>query len=289
MIMQTPMVETYRRWHWMQRDTQDIDPVYPVLRELTRSWTHEERAWLVLLHVGYYHLGSALRAFDAYPAPDRGLVTKVGRLPCATERRGHRNPIALARHWLSVLDAIEHWGSAYALLCAPSWAELTDRLTGIHGNGRWAAYKAAEMAQKVLDVPVTVPDAAHADSSGPRKGLSLVLGPQPVDNSVDTIRQLDTLTTELAHDLRETDLGYVETSLCDFHSLAEGRYYLGHDIDQMLGQLYEVPTISTSPALLARRHSLPDAYLGEVHGWRGIWPDRRQVFARSGYIMERYA
>jgi hypothetical protein len=287
--MQTPMVETYRRWHWMQRDTQDIDPVYPVLRELTRSWTHEERAWLVLLHVGYYHLGSALRAFDAYPVPDRGLVTKVGRLPCATERRGHRNPIALARHWLSVLDAIEQWGSAYALLCAPSWAELTARLTGIHGNGRWAAYKAAEMAQKVLDVPVTVPDAAHADSSGPRKGLSLVLGPQPVDNGVDTIRQLDTLTTELAHDLRETDLGYVETSLCDFHSLAEGRYYLGHDIDQMLGQLYEVPTISTSPTLLARRHSLPDAYLGEVHGWRGIWSDRRQVFARSGYIMERYA
>jgi hypothetical protein len=288
-ITTTAMLETYRRWHWLQRDTQDIDPVYPVLRELTQGWDREERAWLVLLHVGYYHLGSTLRAFDAYPIPHPGLVTKVGRLPCATERRGHRNPISLARHWLSLLDEIDRWGSAYGLLCAPSWAELVERLAAVHGNGRWATYKAAEMAQKVLDVPIVVPDAAHADSSGPRKGLSLVLGPQAVDNGVDTIRQLDTLTTELAHDLREIDLGYVETSLCDFHSLAAGRYYLGHDIDQMLGQLYEVPTILTSPALLARRHSLPDAYLGEIHGWRGINPDRRKVFARSGYIMERFA
>ena len=29
----------------------------------------------------------------------------------------------------------------------------------------------------------------------------------------------------------------VETILCDFHALAEGRYYVGHDIDQMQEQL----------------------------------------------------
>jgi hypothetical protein len=283
-------LEAYRRWHWLQRRTQDIDPVYPVMRSLTTDWTPDQRAWLVLLHVGYYHLGSALFAHHAYPEPRGTFATKIdlARLPCATERRGHRSPLKLVSHWWSLLTAIETYGGPYALLCAPSWAELTERLVSIKGNGRWAAYKAAEMAQKVLDVPIEPPDAAHADSSGPRHGLAIVVGPQPVDNSVDTIRQLDKVTTRLAEEIGETDLGYVETSLCDFGSLAAGRYYLGHDIDQMLAQLYQVPSRLTAPALFARRATLPQAYLGELHGWVGVSPDRKKMFAKSGYIAERY-
>lgn len=284
----TSTLEVYRRWHLLQMATKDIDPVYPVLREymLEHGLSDDERAWLILLHVAYYHLGSALAVHARMPLPGTPRI-ELAKLPCATERRGHRDPLKLTAHWWSLLDAMRAYGGPYALLCAPSWAELTQRLTLVYGNGRWAAYKTAEMAQKVLGIPLTVPDAAHADSSGPRKGLSLLYGRLPTDNTQTTIEYLDKLTQRLADELDETDLGYVETSLCDFHSLSRGHYYLGNDIDQMLAQLYAVPSKVTVYALDARHQALPREYLGELHGWVGPDPARKTVFMKTGEIVER--
>ena len=291
-------VEEYRRWHWLQRETQDIDPVYPVLRHfmIQEKVDNDARAWLIFLHVAFYHLGSAAVAWDLTERePDRIFGAPIfgpHPLPCATERRGHRDATRMSQHLRALLDAFDRSGGPHALLCAPSWAELTERVMSIHGNGRWAAYKTCELAQKVLGVAIVPPDAAHESSTGPRLGLQSVLGPQPAGNRPAVIADLDRRTRRLAVQVGETDLGYLETSLCDYHSLINGRYYLGHDIDQMLEQLYVGASRGRGNAnivslLQSRLEVLPVAYLGELTGRTGPDKDRKHVYARTGKILER--
>jgi hypothetical protein len=297
----TARAEEYRRWHRLQVTTQDVDPVYPVLWELGTTMECDDLAWLVLLHVAYYHLGSALRASELLPwdkaAEEPELEGELLSLPCATERRGHRGSGKLRRHLDSVIGEALRAGGPWRLLTnlpdhsETPWADLNERLMRITGNGRWAAYKSAEMAQKVLGLDIAVADAAHAHSSGPRKGLADVLGPVPLGNDPATIVLLDQVTSDLAGYLGESDIGYVETTLCDFHSLVDGHYYLGHDIDQMQDQLRTVDSGLTSDltslAFEAREACLPHEYLGELNGWTGVQKPRKSWYADKGIIAER--
>ena len=84
--------------------------------------------------------------------------------------------------------------------------------------------------------------------------------------------------TDAGHDLRErlaamgVPLSWerLETVLCDFHSMVKGRYYVGHDIDQMLEQAEKAPPAIRDLILAARAATLPERYLGEVQGWSGV-------------------
>lgn len=285
----------YRRWHHLQVATADLDPVYPVLRQVPdlAGMGQDALAWLCLLHAAYYHLGSAVAAWSVQPHPEPptdGLL----HLPCGTERRAHRVPERLRTHWLALLDAVTEAGGPHAWLTEgldadsprARWTQLNERVAAVWGNGRWAAYKTAELAQKVCGAPVEVADAGHANSTGPRQGLGL-LHSVPDGNTAPVIRQLDALTEDLAEELGEPDLGAVETSLCDYHGLVTGRYYLGHDIDAMQEQLAAVPSDLTGTLTVARLHGLPAAYLGELGGWTGVDRARRRVYADSGRIVER--
>jgi len=280
----------YLRWHHLQVATRDVDPAYPVLRAIVDQLglDRDSAAWLVLLHVGYYQLGSALAAFAEVPKPAPPTPALL-RLPTGTERRAHRDVRQWDRHWRALLDAFDAHGGPYGWLTAAGtdWAALNDHLTRVYGNGRWAAYKTAELAQKVLDVPTVVADAGHAHSSGPRKGLAL-LHRIPGGNTAGDVAILDDLTTALAAELAESDIGQVETSLCDFHSLHKGGYYLGHDIDAMAEHLMKVPGALTQVAFDARAATLPPPYLAEAVGRPLVVErDRKRVYANTGRILER--
>lgn len=281
----------YHRWHHLQVDTSDIDPTYPVYRHVIaeQSLTPDRAAWLMILHVAYYHVGSALRAFAALPDP-AAPHPELLRLPCATERRGHRDDRQFTRHWLALLDVFDRAGGPDAWIRAggTAWPALTTHLAAVHGNGRWAAYKLGEVAQKVLGVPTVITDAGHANSSGPRKGLGLLYNDLPAGNSPGEVAELDTLTQQLADELAEPDIGLVETSLCDYHSLTRGRYYLGHDIDAMQDQLYRVRSDFTPAVFRARAATLPHAYLGELAGWVTVDTARTRIYAATGDIVERH-
>ncbi|MGH8921209.1 MAG: hypothetical protein ACRDZY_13105, partial [Acidimicrobiales bacterium] len=62
MTTATRLRADYVRWHHLQVATRDVDPTYPVLAGVVRRLAlgADAAAWLVLLHVAYYHLGSAL-------------------------------------------------------------------------------------------------------------------------------------------------------------------------------------------------------------------------------------
>jgi hypothetical protein len=66
-----------------------------------------------------------------------------------------------------------------------------------------------------------------------------------------------------------------------------GRYYVGHDIDQMLGQIDRTTSAFVGEALAARYETLPYDYLGEHHDWDGIDDARRKVYRDTGQIVTR--
>jgi Alpha-glutamyl/putrescinyl thymine pyrophosphorylase clade 2 len=275
----------YRSWHWLQVATDDLDPVYPVYRDLIKreGLSPDEAAMLVLLHVAYYHSGSALVALQEF----RSGVLPPLDLPCSTERRGHRDRAKLALHLRSMLGATAD--GAHAWLTEPTtWRGMQDRYLTLYGNGRWAAYKLGEMVQKILGHPVVIPDAGHPNSTGPRKGLADLFPGLPTDSGAISVAALDATTNTVAEFLGETDIAQVETSLCDFHSLVKGGYYLGHDIDEMQAQLLAVPCDLTWSVMSSRLATLPHAYLGELHGRLGVSTVRNSAFRTTGEILERH-
>jgi len=297
-------LKDYVRWHAAQVTSGDIDPVYPVFDELARAWRlrNEERAWLVFLHVAWYHPGSTLVAFArvpslaAMPRTAEGLA-ELGLLdlPCNTERRGHRTRSMLAAHLLQVAEVYRDAGGAHSWAMAAldgaagtaGWTRLFDALTTLRGNGRWAAYKTVEMLQKVVGLPLVAADAGHAYSSGPRKGLvDLGLGVDGNDSAA--VAELNRRTDLLAAYLGEDDLAQVETSLCDFHSLVSGHYYLGNDIDSMLGDWLSTrlpPRAIPAEAWDAREARFASGLLGEHGGWQGVRPQLRRMYRDRGIMV----
>lgn len=284
--------EDYLRWHHLQVGTGDIDPAYPVLRMVGDALGGGDAlGWLVLRHVAFYQLGSALRSVQDAPGP--ALPDTLLKLPTGTERRGNRDVRVFRKHWDSLRDHVERAGGPLAWLTPPEdgvtgWTQLTERIMAVHGNGRWAAYKLCEIAAKVVGVPIVAPDAGHAHSTGPRKGLADLFGPAClVGNTPDAIARLDRLTDRLAADLGERDIAQVETSLCDYHSAIRGHYYIGKDIDEQMEHLRRVPSDLTAVAMQTRQWAFPAQYLGELNGWDGVDRERTRVYATTGRIVTR--
>lgn len=293
---ESPLWADYARFHRLAVTTEDVDPVYPVLRELTAQLSPADRVDAVVIYVAYYDLGSALTAFRERQA-GTVLADLPLTLPCATERRAHRDRRQLARHINHAHDVAARHGSLHAFLSEPlepadprgSWTRLRQQVEMIHGNGRWASYKTAELLQKVAGWPVEAPDMGMAGASGPAAGLRM-LGVASEDNPAALEEAGAAVTAALsAAGLPGAELATAETTLCDFHALDAGRYYVGHDIDAMQQALNRTPSELTGAAFAARSASLPVAYLGELGGWSGPDKERARIYRDRGEIVERTA
>jgi hypothetical protein len=275
----------------------DIDPVYPVLREIGSDYERDDAIWLTFLHVAYYHIGSALAAFHRFVEGDTNIEATL-RLPCGTERRAHRDPRALHKHLISLAAIADQHGSLSAwldtaIVASPtrSWTRIQQLLQQPWGNGRWASYKTGEMLMKVNGLPLEPTDMGHRNGSGSRHGLALLYDNVPTGNTDREIAYLDKISSELVAQLRKSGvmatLETAETSLCDYHSLCEGRYYVGYDIDAMLQQLDAVPSPLTERAFAARKKHIPNEYLGELNGWRTIDKQRARQYRDSNRLLMR--
>lgn len=294
----TDLWEDYKAFHSAQIASLDMDPIYPVLKYVAADRDPESRMWLSFLHVSYYHIGSALKAWEAYPSPTVITDEAILNLPKNTERRNHRVPGRLDRHLRSLLEQANAHGGFDAWMNGSvtadpveSWNRIEEELLKPWGNGRWASFKTAEILQKVHDYPIQAPNMAHAHSSGPRKGLELLFPDAPKGNSPADVATLDRMSDEVLDRLAAegvwASMETAETSLCDFHSMVKGRYYVGHDTDAMLVSLSEVPSGLSALAMEARRATLPNEYLAEIGGWdprdhsrNALYRDTKQVALR---------
>lgn len=280
-------------------ETNEMDPVYPVLKEIGRllSLDPESLTWLIHVYVAYYDMGSALRCYESNPEP-KVPETPILGLFCATERRGHRDPYRFRPHFESLVSIAENNGGLYRWISKyvgsdpeRSWNSVCVALEAIHGNGRWAAYKIAEMLQKVADLPIQAPDMGHANSTGPRDGLAYLYSDLPSGNRSEDIAKLDAVSEDLVDRLSKrgvvAKIEEVETSLCGLKSLINGHYYIGADIDKMQESLDKQPCSLTPIAYEARRNVFPPEYLGELNGWRGIDKERLKAYKITGKILTR--
>ena len=158
------------------------------------------------------------------------------------------------------------------------------------GNGRYFAYKYAELSQKAVGLPLQAPDAGHRHSSGPRKGLAFLYPGLPRGNRAGDIQVLDGLTSQLQGEIGEPDVAILETTLCAFSSLLNGDDYIGRYIDRMLGEVSD-PRVTLPPEVReaffqARRDLFPREALGELHGRAGIDRPRQRVYRDTGKLLK---
>jgi len=290
----------YSKFHSLAVTTGDVDPAYPVLRAYGAALDREQALWLTFCHVAFYNLASSTGAHQKHPTP-LSLATdnNATRSPTGTERRGFRNPDNLIRHLLDLQERIESRGSLRAWIAeitfgsSPEdrWRNAEIGLSGLFGNGRWASYKTAEILSKVNGYPLHAPDMAHENSTGPRKGLAL-FGVSANSNSPGEIAGLNSASADLVATLADLDAPgaeteTVETTLCDFHSLHRGHYYVGHDIDEQLKQSIHPVTDRTAAILRARSASFHPLLLGENNDWTGPDKQRSTAYQRTGLINIR--
>lgn len=304
-----PLWGDYTAFHKLAVETGDVDPVYPVLQRLIGHTGSEGMAWLSLLHVAYYDLGSAIRAYHLLggPRPARDRLDAVLRLPTGTERRAHRSPRQLLKHLVALIELGEHFGSHLKAVHAladprgrgvPSYVDFFGGMLSIYGNGRWAAYKSCELFSHSMLMPELLPtDMGMRHSSGPRHGLHLLDPSLPTNESAPALRKLDAAAERLVADLNwqgiEANMATAETTLCDFHSLVSGRYYVGHDIDQMGDQLRralrlerELHDGEPEDILLLQALAAGKTLFGPY--WdHSIDRERRKVYQRTGIIAWR--
>lgn len=291
----TRALMTYRNWHSAQVETDDIDPAYPVLRAYAEhnALDGDARAWLCVCHTVYYQLGATVAMFERFPEAGALPNTAHGigesglllELPCTTERRAHRDKAQLIKHLLSLQELMYEGAAEWLQVDGVGWPALNRRIMEVHGNGRWAAYKLAELLQKVAGVETVATDAGHAHSSGPRKGLDDLFVGLPTGQTGAAVAELDRVTEHLASWIGEPDIALVETSLCDFHSLSKGGYYLGHDIDGMMDQLAHpkvTENADVSQLWAARSVAFAPERLGEFGGWHGVRKPLKRLYKDSG-------
>jgi hypothetical protein len=293
----------------------DLDPLYPVLRKLENNFNREQSLWLSFLYVAWYNLPSAWKMFcmTTYPT-ELACLWVDPKWPTGTERRANRGgkviehiqdymlKIAGSRnqhHWYTKDLQLDEGVWAVTDELEGNWEILNSRLQTLHMNGRWAGYKHCEVLQKVNDIPVTAPHMGHVNSSGPRQGLAMLYDCGGLtDNSPDTIAELDAMGWDLVVRLRKAtslhlEVEDVETILCNWKSLMKGKYYVGHDIDELQEQILKAEErgiLSKEEAAYlwrARKAVLPHEYLGELQGWHGVDRRRMQAYRATGKIEVR--
>lgn len=275
--------------------SRDEDPFYPVLTWLIQSLDREQALWLSFLFVAYCHLGSAWHAWITCPTP-HPLPPQALRWPFYTDRRGLRGG-RLAEHVASYCALLHETHGAQEAWITQGWTQdpldnyerFWVQCQRIWGNGRWAAFKWAEILKKVLGLPLAAPDMRLRYCTGPKAGLAWLYGMSPHGQlpgylSVST----DVLSRLHKHGLM-VDWESAETLLCNWHSLVCGRYYVGCDIDAQQEEIgaTELPPREQERLFEARHAVLPGAYLGEQRGWAGVQSNRLPVYKHRGLILVR--
>lgn len=291
--------------------SEDIDPVYPVLRVLQRGMDTETQLWHSFLYVAWYNLASSHHVYLRYPKPDEAVLEYLEdkKFSTGVERRNFRGVGRIVPHIQSYLEEISHWDSQGAFYMAEAdpeateleelhanWRAINDQVRSIHGNGRWAGYKHCEVLRRVNDLPLEAPDMGNQHSSGPRQGLNRFYGVVEGEGP-EAIEILDAMGIDLQRKMAkagvELDIEHLETVLCDWNSVAKGKYYVGHDIDHLQHQIEEAESkglLKPQEAQIlwdARKKALPNQFLGELNGWHGVDRNRQKAYVNRGEIVIR--
>lgn len=225
-------------------ETQDLDPVYVGLHGagLPRD---QLRRWLTAYWM-FYHVGAASwlseQEGDLYwtwmthaAANDEAVrpAPVGGRWPRAAERRHFRGPKCVkAVEWFSQ-NPPEGWVSE--LTCFSTQKGVMDEVQRWPMHGPWIAFKAADMLERVVGVPLEIQPDIGLVYSEPRKTLDMLA--QEHRTTPEAVYQALSghFKAWQAPPRYERACGplEIETVSCKFHSYHNGRYPIGKDIKEV--------------------------------------------------------
>lgn len=308
MMTSTKLMVDFLQYSRYSIASKDVDPLYPVLCSLHSAMELDTEGKLhhLMWYLGWYNLMSAQTAWEGVRKYHEPTIQQ-SQLPTGVERRGFRGGVSMLKHFRELNKMLVNYGGSFetwlttGLTNNPriNWGIVFNRLTSVWGNGRWAAYKGCELLQKVAGLDLEPFSMGHEGSSGPRHGLELLFPencPAHDDNSEEAIFKLDALSDDLLTEMVAAgtgvaDLGEAETCLCDFHSMVNGGYYVGHDIDMLLGSVYasKAPDEVKKQILDAMEASLPHSYLGFKNEprWYGVDSARKTAYRDQGQLVVR--
>jgi hypothetical protein len=265
----------------------DIDPMYPLLRSVydARGLDEEHRLWFTLLYVTWYHVGSAEQVFRDHPSPRPlpPITVKTG-----TERRAFRGNTKGSDFVNAVLDSCGGSLEAFARVGTgeSAWAFARERLQSIPFGGPWSSYKWADLLKNVHGRALVATDigvGGGGETAGPVPGMVALTGLDWRRCAQDVDAQRALLARAQDAGVPFTGLDQLETSLCDFNSLMHGRYYVGHDIDDLMTKLDS----ANAGAIWweARTRCFDARFLGERGGWFGVRRDLCSRYKLGGEVL----
>ena len=313
-IVMHDLVSAHDKWHlWSpflkfskrQLETKDYDPFHPMLWNLQKDADDESALWGSVLYMAFYSMGSAYQAWvttDPLQVPPE----ESDKWHIGVQRRNLRASSVRAHLEDFSKKAKEHGGIRNFLtadFCGDpesDWEKLILQVESVWGNGRWAAYTTSELFQKVNNIPVVPSNLGMHGATGPRAGICRLV-PKPKNTDVSVLEWLGgSLTKELKFRFPDpqipwaksgVDKAMVESLLCDFNSLAKGRYYIGRDIDRIAGRIVDQEKktgFDMLPLWECREKSFAPYLLTEKRGVTtvGVDWDRAKMFLNHNAIVD---
>ena len=302
------------KWPWWspfkafakrQLETRDYDPFHPMLWNLQKDMHSEQALWSSFLYMAFYSMGSSFCAWST-SEPLEKLNEDADGWHIGLQRRNLRAS-SVVKHVEDMSSKARKHGSMESWLTGgfgvnpkSNWKILIERLESVWGNGRWAAYTTAELFQKVNNLNVEPACMGLDGATGPKKGLIKLAG---LTQSA-SLKQLEDHGDALVEKLREMhpdpgipwarhgyDYAMVESTLCDFYGLTQGRYYVGRDIDRIAGRIISQgsrATVDLDPVWKARSEMFPRHLLTEARKVTPLGVDwgRAKVFRDHGVIAD---
>lgn len=299
----------------------DVDPLYPFLRHIYAklSLTDEQRLWFTFLYVASYNIASALWLFQRYPTV-REVNRDVNGIPTGVERRGNRGRmmqghingfVRTIRTYGGIREWIEQGWVNDEAFNFHGWTADSDgiRQNGLYanyerfwvtsqtvnGNGRWATFKWAEILRKVHEMSLQAPDMRlkYSGKAEAKPARCMNLFMMPTQSSVKALDRYGEILRETVAERvgDKWDFDTLETILCNFHSMTQGHYYIGHDIDEMLHVINVSDRLgATDKRFLfeARATVFKPDYLGEFRGWAETSKALKRQYQKTGVIGDRF-
>ena len=294
----TAQLRDFTQFGRMLIQSGDLDPQFPVLREIYKQLELDDNTalWFSCLYLTFYHLGSAIEVWQLYPKPD--VISKrhwIEHLPYSKQRRCFRGNDGGLRQLNALIKASD--GDLLKWLTnlvgdggEEGWARVREGATEMPYHGPWSSYKFCDMVKFVHGYPITAPDIGTKPgaTAGPIAGLASLTGLDRTRCAEDTQLYRDLLLYLQDQGAAVDGLDQMESILCDWQSLINGRYYLSHDVDRDLGQLKNADGDYVSLILSTRKKIFDRRFLGEYGGWSDIRTELNSVYSTRRRLVNNF-
>ncbi len=275
----------------------DVDPQFPALRNFYKALGLDKNTaiWWTAVYLAYYHLGSAIKGWEAYPKPEHIRKKDWVELFYFKQRRcfrGNTHARDQLNELLKVSDGnLVGWTDHLVGDGGEEgWTRVREAAASLPYHGPWSSYKWADLIRWVHQYPITAPDIGNKPGStaGPIAGLTSLTGLDWRRCSEDNQLHRNVMSCIIDLGCPLAGLDHLESLCCDYQSIINGRYYNGHDIDRDLKQLQGSQGEYSKLLWRVRYRTFDYRLLGEFGGWSEPRSPLKTAYKTRGMIVNDF-